>query len=966
MRFCFQPSLRTLFIIQACIQVFGIYIFLKGFLLTRQTFDIRGHSRTPWEQFPLSSPSSTSLLPIIQPGKPFDRAIFIVIDALRFDFVASSNITDRHYLNKIPIIQHLLNNHPQSSLLFQFRADPPTTTMQRVKGLMTGSLPTFIDAGSNFASSAVQEDHLLHHLKSRFNSIYFMGDDTWVHLYPDVFDHPQRTFDSDSFKMLDLDSVDNAILSHLWPLMEEADQGRHWDLAVAHFLGVDHCGHTHGPAHPNMARKLDQMNSVIERILHQVNDNTLLVLMGDHGMSPEGDHGGESLEELMSTLFVYSGRPLLHEDEYYHELYTRIHDARAKRLGYDIRSISERLEYDATRYPVIAQIHLVPTLAYLFQVPIPFGNLGAIVPNVLLPGGHLDNKMRNLLYMIGQFRMNALQVRDYLIHYSQHTQQADFSLILLEPILQHFHHADDILFELASQTSFIASLSNISALSADELYRFQEQLENALLEYDAFLTSTIKYCESIWAHFDAGSMLLGIILLVLGTCLSIWLMISKYQGRFYPLLAMSISLAVCVMVVLQGGSFEKMNMTDWIGVFLLSSTALLLLGAFDKESSLFSDRMVVLMISLIQSLTLGSNSYVVWEDYSTKHILSALTFIWLIKNCAIQQPTVKKLVRAAKAPLLFLVVIRLNSITGQCREEQFPYCRYIQHDSLPFDDRLQTFFLFCFLGLISVLMSHLSRVMKDKIGKEERMIRGIYGLCCVMVMIRIIQEVYQSTFETNRELPIVTRKILNVYLPRLVYGSSLFCMIHVFCTSRLKRSQKAWSILLLWSNVLGMIQRPLGAMIVFGSCWMMSLLNEGDGSSLLLRLMILQYYGHHLFFVTGHQATFTSLPWKAAFVGFDEMSYYGGMILVTLSTLTGYLISWIGWLILLPESDKENKKSLYLLVLMQSIPTCLCSIFVFILKRHLMTWKIFAPRFLFQTLLNIGAHLIAIFFEKNI
>ncbi|KAG1227496.1 hypothetical protein G6F68_019590 [Rhizopus microsporus] len=96
-----------------------------------------------------------------------------------------------------------------------------------------------------------------------------MGDDTWVHLYPDVFDHPQRTFDSDSFKMLDLDSVDNAILSHLWPLMEDDDQGRHWDLAVAHFLGVDHCGHTHGPAHPNMARKLDQMNSVIERILQQ-------------------------------------------------------------------------------------------------------------------------------------------------------------------------------------------------------------------------------------------------------------------------------------------------------------------------------------------------------------------------------------------------------------------------------------------------------------------------------------------------------------------------------------------------------------------------------------------------------------------------------------------------------------------------------------------------------------------------
>ncbi|CEJ01034.1 hypothetical protein RMCBS344292_15073 [Rhizopus microsporus] len=231
---------------------------------------------------------------------------------------------------------------------------------------MTGSLPTFIDVGSNFASSEVQEDHLLHHVKQRYNNIYFMGDDTWVHLYPDVFDQPDRTFDSDSFKMLDLDSVDDSILSHLWPLMASDN----WELAVAHFLGVDHCGHTHGPSHPNMARKLDQMNTVIERILDQVDNNTLFILMGDHGMSPEGDHGGESLEELMSTLFIHSGRPLglgshpePQENTYYRHLFERVHDARMNKLGYDIKAISERLRYDASSYPVVAQVNLVPTLS---------------------------------------------------------------------------------------------------------------------------------------------------------------------------------------------------------------------------------------------------------------------------------------------------------------------------------------------------------------------------------------------------------------------------------------------------------------------------------------------------------------------------------------------------------------------------------------------------------------------------
>lgn len=41
----------------------------------------------------------------------------------------------------------LLKDEPDHSLLAKFYADPPTTTMQRLKGLTTGGLPTFMDAG---------------------------------------------------------------------------------------------------------------------------------------------------------------------------------------------------------------------------------------------------------------------------------------------------------------------------------------------------------------------------------------------------------------------------------------------------------------------------------------------------------------------------------------------------------------------------------------------------------------------------------------------------------------------------------------------------------------------------------------------------------------------------------------------------------------------------------------------------
>jgi phosphatidylinositol glycan class O len=172
-----------------------------------------------------------------------------------------------------------------------------------------------------------------------------------------------------------------------------------------------------------------------------------------------------------------------------------------------------------------------------------------------------------------------------------------------------------------------------------------------------------------------------------------------------------------------------------------------------------------------------------------------------------------------------------------------------------------------------------------------------------------------------------------------------------------KRTFKIWTLLLLISQILALLQRPLGSTIVLFTPLLLELLTFGDSSSQWIRLTIVYFLGHYLFFVTGHQATFTSLPWKAAFIGFDGMNYYGGMILVTLSTLAGYIMSWIGWSYLASTTESTQ----LLLAIFQSVPTFFSAIFIFVLKRHLMTWKIFAPRFLLQVLLELGVHVVISF-----
>ena len=75
---------------------------------------------------------------------------------------------------------------------------------------------------------------------------------------------------------------------------------------VAHFLGVDHCGHRYGRDHPEMARKLKEVNDVLRTVVHNMQNDTVLFVMGDHGMTKSGDHGGDSKDEVEAGLFVYS------------------------------------------------------------------------------------------------------------------------------------------------------------------------------------------------------------------------------------------------------------------------------------------------------------------------------------------------------------------------------------------------------------------------------------------------------------------------------------------------------------------------------------------------------------------------------------------------------------------------------------------------------------------------------------
>lgn len=232
----------------------SVYVFTNGFLIRRLA---------------LNNTNTQSFSDL----KRFNKTVVLFVDALRFDFI----FTTKNSLFGIPTIEKLLKNDPQNSKLFKFIADPPTTTMQRIKALMSGTLPTFIDAGSNFDSYLIEDDNLIQQSYLNNKSVIILGDDTWLSLFSE--DLLAQHFTHPSFNIKDLDSNDIGVNEKLTSILSNSTVN--WNFIVAHYLGLDHCGHTFGPKSPVIKRKLNDIDKTIRFVTESIDEETLLVVIGN-------------------------------------------------------------------------------------------------------------------------------------------------------------------------------------------------------------------------------------------------------------------------------------------------------------------------------------------------------------------------------------------------------------------------------------------------------------------------------------------------------------------------------------------------------------------------------------------------------------------------------------------------------------------------------------------------------------
>ncbi|XP_052497567.1 GPI ethanolamine phosphate transferase 2 isoform X4 [Budorcas taxicolor] len=323
------------------IEVLGVALFLRGFF-PAPVFS--GAERQAESPAPEPSAGATSNWTELPPPL-FSKVVIMLIDALRDDFVFGSK-----GVKFMPYTTYLVEKG--SSLSFVAEAKPPTVTMPRIKALLTGSLPGFIDVVRNLNSPTLLEDNVITRAKAAGKRIIFYGDETWVKLFPKHFVEYDGTT---SFFVSDYTEVDNNVTRHLDKVLKRQD----WDVLILHYLGLDHIGHISGPSSPLIGPKLSEMDSILMKIHTSLLSEereallpSLLALCGDHGMSEAGGHGASSMEEVNTALVLIS-------------------------------SAFERKPGDVRHPTHVQQTDLAATLSIGLGLPIPKSNTGSLMFRVV-------------------------------------------------------------------------------------------------------------------------------------------------------------------------------------------------------------------------------------------------------------------------------------------------------------------------------------------------------------------------------------------------------------------------------------------------------------------------------------------------------------------------------------------------------------------------------------------------------
>ena len=343
------------------------------------------------------------------------------------------------------------------------------------------------------------------------------------------------------------------------------------------------------------------------------------------------------------------------------------------------------------------QIDLVPTTALAVGLPIPFSNLGSLIPEVLLPYKETENESngtnkessvgngygdRVTMEFLEALRTNADQIHTYLTKYAEYSQ--DFPSAT-------FHLLKEQYSSVLSQHKQLIKLL--------ESRRSQQNLTSIASGYLAYMREAKNMCQSVWAKFDDVPMIKGLIILLLAVVVTPLMLLDVGESfsslhLSCPGLKMGLILALLspllarvemslfgVLVLLLNFFFLYLTATLLVFVWKFKGMALRSLAGikWPSLSEINFIRALAVLLLVLHAVSMLSNSFILYEADMLAFFIQSLVVCFALRALSLEfseqrilgsQLSYSTLSKKVLPHVLLLFCIRLSKIFYACRDLQ--------------------------------------------------------------------------------------------------------------------------------------------------------------------------------------------------------------------------------------------------------------------------------------------------------
>lgn len=591
-------------------------------------------------------------------------------------------------------------------------------------------------------------------------------------------------------------------------------------------------------------------------------------MITDHGMTEDGNHGGGTDYEINAALFVHFSKA-------------------CGDMSIDLTPTMGS-KYIEDAFQSIHQIDLVPTISILLGLPIPYANLGSIVPSLIGSGGVNETA--------AALALNAAQVWRYFSIYSEKANK----LPNLSELQLHLEEAVHVYKEALSQ-------QKNQAYDSNAFYK-------ACGLFKTFLTEASELGHAVWTRFDTFGMIIG------GSILFLALSIKGFSifivnGRQRPSLNQYIENGLsAVFIIFQCGVLSFSN------------------SYIEAEQRIIMFMLQILGLALfvrMQGVTAGGNSRII------PYVPLLIPFLARVAEISISghgmDPSIG--IHIAHNPVIFL-----SALFGLMGLRVLFYKSFFKNKTTLLHTVIDGVVVFC------LSLSWMEKRNADQTRNGYMAIRIAIGILLVFTPVAIVQALLLKTIKVREVVKvdshhdIVPRDIVLVQTLSIVFKLLLAIMV-----------------------VTGPSTAPTVLLFSFQG-WMLYLLVGATGFyevSTPIQATLWRFLIRHTFFATNHGCAFNRLQYSAAFVATMNFNFGLGGLQLFLNTfgweIIGLILVWLTSFM----HGKRNLWSWYCFYqFVESFSNCIS---VSLLRRHLMVWAVYAPRFLFSSIffiLNAGGQVL--------